>query len=85
MIIMLIFIVKMRTKNTYKRERKMKTYYSKTLGRKVTVPERDALVSDSHELIKHILTMADDAYLVGHPEWNEIVKEANNLYQYINK
>jgi len=31
------------------------------------------------ELIDHILAMKDDAYLVGHPEWNEIVKTAEKL------
>jgi len=28
------------------------------------------------EALKHILVMKDDAYLVGHPEWNAIVDEA---------
>ena len=28
------------------------------------------------KLRQHILAMADDAYLLGHPEWTEIVKEA---------
>ena len=27
------------------------------------------------ELAMHILTMADDAYLSGHPEWVQIVNE----------
>ncbi len=27
-------------------------------------------------LAEHVLAMADDAYLVGHPEWIEIVEEA---------
>jgi hypothetical protein len=27
-------------------------------------------------LIEHILTMADDSYLRGHPEWLTIVNEA---------
>jgi hypothetical protein len=30
-------------------------------------------------LAKHVLAMADDAYLVGHPEWIEIVREARAL------
>jgi hypothetical protein len=34
-----------------------------------------ALVS----VAEHIRAMADDAYLVGHPEWNEIVKEVAAL------
>ncbi len=28
------------------------------------------------ELAAHIIAMQNDAYLTGHPEWNEIVKEA---------
>lgn len=28
------------------------------------------------EVVKHVLAMSDDAYLTGHPEWYEIVKEA---------
>lgn len=28
------------------------------------------------QLAQHILDMDDDAYLSGHPEWNEILKEA---------
>jgi len=31
------------------------------------------------ELVDHILTMADDAYLIGHPEWMEIVQEARQV------
>ena len=34
-------------------------------------------------LIDHILAMKDDAYLVGHPEWLEIVEEANDLGEYL--
>ena len=30
------------------------------------------------ELADHILTMADDPYLCGHPEWREIVREAES-------
>jgi hypothetical protein len=30
-------------------------------------------------LLNHILAMSDDSYLDGHPEWNEIVKEARAL------
>lgn len=29
-------------------------------------------------LANHVLVMADDAYLTGHPEWHEIVKEAHS-------
>lgn len=32
-------------------------------------------------LATHIVAMADDAYLVGHPEWLEIVEEAKALLQ----
>jgi hypothetical protein len=28
-------------------------------------------------LVSHVLAMADDAYLVGHPEWLEIVADAD--------
>lgn len=28
------------------------------------------------QLAQHIITMHDDAYLAGHPEWHEIVNEA---------
>jgi len=31
------------------------------------------------KLARHILAMADDAYLVGHPEWLEIVKDAQKV------
>ena len=34
---------------------------------------------DGHNLAEHITAMADDAYLVGHPEWQEIVDEARAL------
>ena len=30
-------------------------------------------------IVEHILAMANDAYLTGHPEWNEIVKEAQRV------
>ena len=30
-------------------------------------------------LVKHIIAMADDDYLIGHPEWDEIVKEAKEI------
>lgn len=32
-----------------------------------------------NNLVNHILAMADDAYLIGHPEWMEIVKEAQKI------
>ena len=31
------------------------------------------------ELVNHLLTMADDAYLMGHPEWQEIIQEAQQV------
>ena len=31
---------------------------------------------NSCSLAAHVLAMADDAYLVGHPKWPEIVKDA---------
>jgi hypothetical protein len=31
------------------------------------------------ELARHILAMADDAYLTGHPEWQAIVDETINI------
>jgi hypothetical protein len=31
------------------------------------------------ELARHIVAMADDAYLDGHPEWAELVKKARAL------
>jgi len=34
-----------------------------------------------NELLEHILAMADDPYLCGHPEWEEIVKESEALRQ----
>lgn len=34
--------------------------------------ERDRL----REVARHVVAMADDAYLSGHPEWAEIVREA---------
>lgn len=34
-------------------------------------------------LIDHIAAMKDDDYLVGHPEWLELVKEAENLGEYL--
>jgi|GEM_PF-6255510 len=38
---------------------------------------------DTCKLIEHILAMADDNYLDGHPEWIEIVKEARTLSEHI--
>jgi hypothetical protein len=32
-----------------------------------------------YQLAQHIVAMADDAYLTGHPEWLEIVSEAQKL------
>ena len=31
------------------------------------------------ELARHVVAMADDAYLIGHPEWDAIVTEARAL------
>ena len=38
-----------------------------------------AAAPDGHKLAEHIDAMANDAYLVGHPEWAEIVDEAREL------
>lgn len=38
-----------------------------------------ATAPDGHKLAEHIAAMADDAYLVGHPEWEAIVDEARAL------
>ena len=35
-----------------------------------------AACPDMFAVLKHVLAMHDDAYLVGHPEWREIVTEA---------
>ena len=37
------------------------------------------IAQDLINLIEHIITMGDDSYLMGHPEWNEIVKEAKEI------
>jgi hypothetical protein len=34
----------------------------------------------AYRLAEHVLAMADDAYLMGHPEWAEIVDEARALH-----
>lgn len=34
-------------------------------------------------LARHVLAMQDDVYLSGHPEWNEIVAQANNFFESI--
>ncbi len=39
----------------------------------------DAVAPDGHKLAEHIGAMANDAYLAGHPEWQEIVDEARAL------
>lgn len=36
----------------------------------------------AEKLILHVLAMADDAYLTGHPEWQEIVKDAHEAKDY---
>ena len=36
-----------------------------------------ALITHHNYLVAHIRAMANDAYLCGHPEWQEIVQEAN--------
>ncbi len=38
-----------------------------------------ATAPDGHKLAEHVDAMANDAYLVGHPEWEEIVNEARAL------
>lgn len=42
-------------------------------------PQHGALLAAAPELLalaRHITAMADDSYLVGHPEWLEMVTEA---------
>ena len=39
----------------------------------------DALAHELNGLFDHILGMADDAYLVGHPEWLEIVEHTKRV------
>jgi hypothetical protein len=34
---------------------------------------------DGYALAQHIMAMADDAYFVGHPEWESIVGQAKDL------
>ena len=34
-------------------------------------------------VIDHILAMRDDAYFIGHPEWEEIVNEVKELHNVI--
>lgn len=44
------------------------------------VKELDVQRIDAYRsIVAHVLAMADDAYLMGHPEWCEIVKEARAL------
>lgn len=38
-----------------------------------------AAAPDLLHLAEHVLAMADDAYLTGHPEWIEIVEEARAI------
>ena len=38
-----------------------------------------ASAPDLLALARHILAMADDAYLTGHPEWQASVEEAQNI------
>lgn len=44
-------------------------YFIKTIG------------ESSYDLANHIVVMADDAYLSGHPEWEAIVEEARALLE----
>ena len=44
-----------------------------------TIPIQGKNVSKFLGLALHIITMQDDAYLAGHPEWEEIVKEAKKV------
>jgi len=42
--------------------------------------DNDCVCYDSAKsLAAHVLAMADDAYLVGHPEWLEIVADADQV------
>jgi hypothetical protein len=38
-----------------------------------------ATAPEGFELAQHIMAMADDAYFVGHPEWQTIVDQAERL------
>lgn len=42
-------------------------------------PDAIAFLPSLVKLANHILAMADDAYLTGHPEWAEIVSEAKAI------
>lgn len=54
-------------------------------GSTMLLAERDHVVAlrDAMDagvrLAEHVLAMADDAYLTGHPEWDEIVKDAKEV------
>ena len=43
-----------------------------------------AAAPDAHALALHILAFVDDAYFTGHPEWEEIVKEARAVNNKVN-
>lgn len=51
-------------------------------GNKIVPAEHapfDEELSDATLLAQHIIAMKDDAHFTGHPEWNEIVKEAEAI------
>ena len=47
-------------------------------------PRLIAAAPDAHALALHILAFVDDAYFTGHPEWEEIVKEARAVNNKVN-
>ena len=40
---------------------------------------QNATPNPVRDLVRHILAMENDAYLSGHPEWAEIVKDAKKV------
>lgn len=44
-----------------------------------TIPIKGKNVESFLALATHIMAMKDDAYLTGHPEWNELVKQAKKV------
>lgn len=44
-----------------------------------------AAAPDLEKLALHIMAMADDSYLAGHPEWAEIVTEAASALAKVNE
>jgi hypothetical protein len=43
------------------------------------IPEQRDGIEEAKDLCEHIIAMADDSYLMGHPEWEEITTEASNV------